>query len=374
MKILYVHTTPLNSRQANLLQVTHMVNAFTEIGHEVTLLIPGPEGEILRLNKQVDVRFYKRVINSRSTEFLNVFRIGKIIKQVNPDLCYTRTIWPLICLLIIGQQIVFESHDIVLHQGNRFLDWLYKKIILFASRKKKILLFVAISRNLLNDWILTGMNEKLGYVAHDGYDRNLFVDYNIKKVKEDWGFKKSNLIVTYTGSLYPDREIETILKLARKFPQLSFVVAGGPETQKQHYLYLSKGMGLQNIFFLGHIDHARVPSLLAASDILLALWSEKVPTIKYCSPLKLFEYMASGKIIVAHGFPTIKEVLIDNHSGLLVKPGDFNELVEKLSLAVRLFPGEEIAIQARLDANLKYSWQTRAQNIIDQIFDQKSIA
>jgi glycosyltransferase involved in cell wall biosynthesis len=66
--------------------------------------------------------------------------------------------------------------------------------------------------------------------------------------------------------------------------------------------------------------------------VLLALWSKKVPTINYCSPLKIFEYMASGRIMVAHGFPTIKEVIKHNKNGLLARPDDFNDLVEKREL------------------------------------------
>ena len=66
-----------------------------------------------------------------------------------------------------------------------------------------------------------------------------------------------------------------------------------------------------------------------ASDILLALWSKKVLTINYCSPLKLFEYMASGRTIIAHDFITIKEV-INEKNGYLIDRNDKNALTKEI--------------------------------------------
>ena len=83
---------------------------------------------------------------------------------------------------------------------------------------------------------------------------------------------------------------------------------------------------INNIFFTGPVAHVKVASYLSKSDILLALWSSKVPTINYCSPLKVFEYMASNKLIVADGFITVKEVLTHKENAVLVEPDDYDSL------------------------------------------------
>ena len=56
------------------------------------------------------------------------------------------------------------------------------------------------------------------------------------------------------------------------------------------------------------------------------IWTDKTNTMNYCSPLKLFEYMAAGRIIVGHDFPTISEVLTNNETALLVPPDSFEAL------------------------------------------------
>jgi glycosyltransferase involved in cell wall biosynthesis len=85
----------------------------------------------------------------------------------------------------------------------------------------------------------------------------------------------------------------------------------------------------------------------------------------YASPMKLFEYMASGNPIVASDLPAIAEIIQDGRNGLLVPPGDASALAGALrrlrddpSLACRL------ATQAAQDV-LPYAWQHRASRILE---------
>jgi glycosyltransferase involved in cell wall biosynthesis len=75
--------------------------------------------------------------------------------------------------------------------------------------------------------------------------------------------------------------------------------------------------------------------------------------------------MAAGRIIIAHGFPTIKEVIRNNENGLLVIPGDFQDLVEKLKIALNCPEYNLIERKAREEAFKKYSWKKRAGKIIE---------
>jgi glycosyltransferase involved in cell wall biosynthesis len=76
------------------------------------------------------------------------------------------------------------------------------------------------------------------------------------------------------------------------------------------------------------------------------------------SPMKLFEYMASGKAVVASSVGQLAGVIQDDHNGLLVPPGDIlstaaamQRLIEDTPLRVRL------GRQAREDVMVKYSWE-----------------
>jgi glycosyltransferase involved in cell wall biosynthesis len=87
----------------------------------------------------------------------------------------------------------------------------------------------------------------------------------------------------------------------------------------------------------------------------------------FTSPLKLFEYMASGKPIVASDLPAIREVLSHNTNSILVPPDN----PEALAGGVRYIlenpaMGEKIARQAAVDV-LSYTWDERTKKIMDFI-------
>jgi glycosyltransferase involved in cell wall biosynthesis len=77
------------------------------------------------------------------------------------------------------------------------------------------------------------------------------------------------------------------------------------------------------ILFLGNQSHAAVPGLLAASDVGAVLWHRA-----FCSPMKVFEYMAAGLPVVAPALEGISEVVRDGENGRLFPPGDYGRLVE----------------------------------------------
>ena len=174
-------------------------------------------------------------------------------------------------------------------------------------------------------------------------------------------------IVVYSGSLYADRGIEVVLKLARTFRSVIFYVVGGSEKEKKYYESLAVQSSLQNILFVGHIPQQQVKDYLFAADVLLMLWSRNVPTINICSPLKMFEYMAAGRIIVGHGFPTIKEVLKDGKTALLTDPDSYDDLEGRLRYALSLDYPNDMAQKARNIALSKYSWEIRAKNIVNEL-------
>ena len=113
-----------------------------------------------------------------------------------------------------------------------------------------------------------------------------------------------------------------------------------------------------------------IPDYLYASDILLALWSSKVPTINYCSPLKIFEYMAAGRTIIAHNFPTIREVLENEMDSLLCEPDNFDSLRSSLNKALNDKKNSDYGLRARKKAFKLYAWDKRVSELIRFIKSQ----
>ena len=88
------------------------------------------------------------------------------------------------------------------------------------------------------------------------------------------------------------------------------------------------------------------------------------PLASIASPLKLFEYMASGRPIIASALEPIKEILSDGTTGLLIPPGDSHALGNAIETLLRNpLLGEELAKSARLEAR-KYTWEARGARIL----------
>ena len=126
-------------------------------------------------------------------------------------------------------------------------------------------------------------------------------------------------------------------------------------------------MTLARVLILGRKPYNQIPALLKAADILvLPNSSREEISNRYTSPLKLFEYMASGRPIVASSLPSITEIL-NYKNAFLVKPDDAYGLTEGIRklLDDSLF-GVELAKKGLEDVQ-SYTWQERSRKILNFI-------
>jgi glycosyltransferase involved in cell wall biosynthesis len=120
-----------------------------------------------------------------------------------------------------------------------------------------------------------------------------------------------------------------------------------------------------NVNFMGQIANANVPGTLIQYDVLLMPYSDKVEVYgddltNWMSPLKMFEYMASGRVIVSSDLPVIREILKDRENAYLVAGGkveNWKTAIDEIS-ADRETAGK-IAAQAKVDVK-QYTWLARA--------------
>jgi glycosyltransferase involved in cell wall biosynthesis len=377
MKLTYIFNREITAEKASVVQSIYMCDAFASQGIDVEMALPVGKEKVDLSHEYLSMRFgIKNVINltyyskimffNRLGILGSYFGVRKILKKTEADIYFTRCPMIFVQLAKKNLPVIFEAHNSKIHNKIKLFDRYWTRKVVEASRMNSCLLFITISKALSNYWEKRGVPFQKLLPLHDGFS-SLMYKVNISKIqaRSKLNIPQENRIVTYTGSLYPDREIENIIKLAEKFRGEFFMVVGGPTANADYYRSLAKEKKITNILFTGPVEHSKVPLYLYASDVLLALWSGKVPTINYCSPLKIFEYMASGRIIIAHGFPTIKEVIRNNENGLIAEPGDFKDLVEKLKIALNCPEYNFIESKAREEAFKKYSWKKRAGRIIE---------
>ena len=182
----------------------------------------------------------------------------------------------------------------------------------------------------------------------------------------------SEPIVAYAGHLYPWKGVDVLLEALALVPNARGLIVGGhaAEPDLGRLQALAQQLGISDrVTFTGMVDPARVPELLRRASVLALPNPASAISTRFTSPLKLFEYLAAGRAIVASDLPSIREILHDGVDGLLVAPGDANDLADALR---RLLGDPALAAQlarAAFAAAPQYSWDRRAEKL-ETLFTQ----
>ena len=166
--------------------------------------------------------------------------------------------------------------------------------------------------------------------------------------------------------MYQWKGAKTLLEAARLSGEdILFVFVGG--TKKDIGAFKSQAGINKNILVAGHQPYQEIPFWLKAADLLVLPNSGEEDISRYwTSPMKMFEYMASGQPIVASDLPSLREVLNENNA-VLVEPDNPKALAEGINKTLKNSAfSANISARALKDVQ-KYSWINRAKNIYEII-------
>jgi glycosyltransferase involved in cell wall biosynthesis len=175
-----------------------------------------------------------------------------------------------------------------------------------------------------------------------------------------------DVVVGYAGHLYPWKGVDILLEALAHTPGIRATIVGGHEEEPDlaRLRALAARLGVAGaVTFTGLVAPAEVAGHLAGADILVLPNPASAISSRATSPLKLFEYMAAGKAIVASNLPAIAEVLTHDVNAWLVAPGDAAALAD----GIRRLAGDA-ALRARLGSAARrdvaeYSWDRRAERL-----------
>jgi glycosyltransferase involved in cell wall biosynthesis len=377
MKIGYVHSRAFPSTEANVVQVVQMCRAFTLLGHEVKLFIPRAEmyltddlaradiPELFGEHLPFEIVFVPRIKLFGRLEVLgSVKGTLQALRQHKLDLVYTRNPWSVRFLSRVGVPFIFEAHEEHLHKRSKFLGIYLKRMIARKSRQSSCVLVVTISDALRKIWQGYGVPPEKLLAAHDGVELELFSSALSKAAaREQLGVQRAPVVV-YTGALKFDRGIDQMLYAAERLPELDFYFVGGTSQEVANWRGAVEHMRLTNAHFPGRVPHRHIPAWLAAADILLMMWTWQVPTIRGCSPMKMFEYMAANRLIVGPAFPTIEEVLENGKDSILFEPDNKDALIAALREAHSKLGDSTLPHAAQEKVARDYTWQARCEKIL----------
>lgn len=373
--ILYIANLRLPTEKAYGIQIAKMCEALAKNGGKVELVFPFRKSRYVK----GDIYSYYSIKNNFESKkiwapdfyfhgsldkmavliksfisalFLSIYALSK-----KSDIIYSRDELPLFLLSFFKKNLVFEAHRFTKTRG-----------LFYGRFKNRNLKVVVITKNLKDDFIKIGFKPENILVAPDGVDLEEF-DINISKeeARLKVGLPLGAQIAMYTGHLFEWKGARTLLKAARQCQDVVFVFVGGMPRDIENFRQKTKLLMLDNVLILGHRPHKDIPLFLKAADVLLLPNSSKEEISRFhTSPLKLFEYMASGRPIIASALSSLKEVLDDNITVFAV-PDDSNSWADKIKIVL-----SDSDLMANLSDRAfervkEYTWTKRAEKIINFI-------
>jgi glycosyltransferase involved in cell wall biosynthesis len=157
--------------------------------------------------------------------------------------------------------------------------------------------------------------------------------------------------------------VESFALVHQQIPAARLYMVGDGQMRAQTETYARQG-GLENaVSFVGTVPHEQIPAWLTVADVAVMPYPKMAKELWF-SPLKMYEYMAAGKAIVASRAGQIAEVLQDGETGVLVEPGDTQGLAQAL---IRLLNDQNerhrLGMNARQQAVEQHSWAQYARKL-----------
>ena len=316
--------------------------------------------------------------------FINIKKIFKLVEEadiVHFQKCHHYSAIPVVIgAYIKGKplhydwddweaKIWFESNQWLYQspKGYLYTQWLgffFKTLERFLP---KLTDTVSVSSYRLKELCLAwGIDSKRIYDAPVGADLEKFkpwLDSDYLKEKFDLGNRK---VVLYLGQLHGGQYVELFIKAANvvlhKCPEAVFMIVG--EGFKLNSLKsLAVNLGIEDkVKFIGAVSYAEVPKYISLADVCVACFEDNDVT-RCKSPLKIAEYLASGKAIVASNVGEVRNMV--GGVGLLVGPGNYKEMAQGLLTVLNDdLLRKEMGRRARKRAEVKYNWVHTADNLL----------
>ena len=392
MRLVYAANMRWPTEKAHGLQITHNCEAFAQAGAQVTLWIPRrtntPElravadpwahygvERLFAVRRLACVDLMPLAAGRAQPEKLAfalqtlTFTLAALLAALatRADVYYTRDLYTLLALSLVKRRraLAYEPHRRSQTRAGRRLQNI-------AARRAGAVF--PVTPPLAQALIADGLPAARALVAHDGFRRARFENLPPQgDARRTLGWPADAFIVGYVGRLHTmglDKGIGTLIDALARTGGVALALVGGPDEMAAalRRRWLEHGRAEADLLYAGQVAPEHVPLCLRAFDVCaMALpWTQHFAY--YASPLKLFEYMAAGRAIVASDLPAWADVVQDGETALLVPPGDADALAAAIA-RLRADAGlrARLAENARARALAHYTWDARARAILDQI-------
>jgi glycosyltransferase involved in cell wall biosynthesis len=374
MKITYLLNSSIPSNLPSSLQVAKMCEGMQENSHNVSLITPMPgQGNFLKFyNIKTKFNLYKIKYFKKYPLGLNyyLFSIISILYAIKlkSDLFVTRNFFTCFLLVILKKKTIFEIHHDITSEG-RIVKFLFNNFKIFNC--ESVIKVVAISNGVKKYLIADlGTSKKKIQVLPSASG------LNIKNWRGNINVKKNKINIGYFGSLEKTKGVNFLIKISKKDKSNNYFIFGGT---KENVKIFRKKIISNNLLVKSHVPYKDLKNYLLKMDVLVMPYDKKVVRSaggignisKYMSPLKLFDYLASGKLVIATKINSIEEIVQNKKNCILINKLDVFDWHNEIKLIIKHKKRYEQIAKNGFELSKKYTYNLRAKKFLDLKWKQK---
>jgi len=366
MKLIYLTSQKYPSNKVDPFYWKVMAEAFCDILKKDFVFII--RGEIPRDLKHINVKSLNFPYHARSLfYFISMPVLVFLNKWNNTEIIFFSADPYLLSILIFWRKVFWFKYKICSDWHQLFNDWrdsyvsVNSDYLICTSNKLKSLI---ISKHKIN------LNKVR--VVYGGVDQKIFIEkskIDPKKLRENLSLPPNEFLVGYVGgfrSVGMEKGIDTMIEsLAFLDQSIKMVFVGGSKKHIEEYMELARKKQVEErCIFVEKQSFDKVVEFEIALDVLVIPYPNKAHFRDYGFPLKIWEYMASGRPIVYSNLEIIKEVL--DKRAVSFEPSNEKSLADSIN---KIYNNQEFVTNSLLNRKEVelYTWQAKASNIINFI-------
>jgi glycosyltransferase involved in cell wall biosynthesis len=377
MKIALITNSRIPSLTANSIQAMKVAQALMQLGHEVRMFAPKEAEPATResllahygLRFAPDLKLIPSIKLFKRLDF--VVLAQNAAEKFGAELIYTWLPQSAVFALMRTDPVVLEMHADVAGNGAWWLQEFWKR----PGRKLMTVTVSALRKALERSTSLQFEDQSL-LVAPNGVELEKYAGLPSPVEARQRLNLKEGQTVGFTGHIYPGRGADLLFELAKQMPQVNFLWVGGTPELVDFWRGKLTDANMSNVTMTGFVKHEVIPLYQAAADVLLMPYSRSISAssgqdiAEVINPMKMFEYMASGRAILSADLPSIREVLNEGNA-VFVETGNWELAIREWKVAIGALLADEprrlaLGAQARRDVE-QLTWVKREERVMRKV-------
>ena len=385
--ILYHHRTMADGAEG--VHIREMVNSFRNLGHKVIVdelypaqqvsarKKPGLKARLIAAIRWGIPQFLYEVLQFLMNGY-TFFSFYRKIRQHHPDFVYKRhsqfDIGPILAARLAHVPVILEANSCFSSlESLKFEAMKMKRLGRWCEKlafNKSEIIF-AVSSPLKRKIMQLGIPDEKIVVLPNGanyrkFDPALIAPEEQERVAQKYGINREQFVLGFVGSLRRwhglDFLFEAYAELASHLPEIQLVVVGdGPI--RQELVEKTRELGIADrVVFTGNVPHEEMP-------VVVSLFQVAVLPAEYrnhASPMKILEYMAMEKIVVAPDMENIRNIIDEGKDGILFQPDSKEDLIRKIEMVYRDYDKyRAIGKRARQKIIEQLNWDENARKVME---------